>query len=70
MDQHYFLDNSPLEKCVSYDQRKLLLMKKTCEENVESAIDVFLEDASSVNSCQKHYQRFIDVTIIILSIRI
>ena len=40
------------------DQRKLLLMKKTCEENVESAIEVFLEEASSVNSCQKkHYQR-------------
>ena len=53
------------------DQRKLLLMKKTCEENVESAIEVFLEEASSVNSCQKNIiNEIIDVTIIILSINI
>ena len=57
MGQHYFLDNNTIQECVSHDQRKLQLVKKTCEENVESAIDVFLEDASSVNSCQKHYQR-------------
>ena len=57
MGQHYFLDNSTIQECVSHDQRKLQLVKKTCEENVESAIDVFLEEASSVNSWQKHYQR-------------
>ena len=56
MGQHHFLDNSTIEKCVSHDQRKLQLVKKTCEENVESAIDVFLEEASSVNSWQKLYQ--------------
>ena len=52
MEQHYFLDNSTIQECVGHDQRKLQLMKKTCEENVESAIDVFLEEASSVNSYQ------------------
>ena len=57
MGQHCFLDTSTIEKCVSHDQRKLQLVKKTCEENVESAIDVFLEEASSVNSWQKLYQR-------------
>ena len=68
MGQHYFLGTSTIEKCVSHDQRKLQLVKKTCEENVESAIEVFLEEASSVNSCQKNIiNEIIDVTIIILS---
>ena len=57
MEQHYFLDNSTIQECVGHDQRKLQLMKKTCEENVESAIDVFLEEASSVNSYQRNHRR-------------